>query len=56
MCRGILNKPAGKSEFFLFRFFRTKLPLFVLFWLWDIKGKPELCMRKAGDEAKTKNQ
>ena len=42
MCSGILNETPGKREFFLFRFFRTKLTLFVLFWLWNIKGKTKL--------------
>jgi len=56
MSGGILNKPPGKRKFFLFRLFRTKLPFFVLFGLWDIKRKPKLRIRKAGNEAKTENQ
>jgi len=32
------------------------MPFFVLFGLWDIKRKPKLRIRKAGNEAKTENQ
>lgn len=53
---GILNEPPGDRKLFRFRLFRTKLPFFVLFWLWDIKRKPQLGMGEAGNEAKTKNQ
>lgn len=44
MSGGVLNKPAGDREFFRFRFFGTKLPLLVLFGLWNIKGKTKLRM------------
>ena len=38
----ILDKPAGKVELLLIRSFGAENPLFVLFWLLNIKRDPKL--------------